>query len=341
MSDKTLLVVISALQGFGSLGENSGYVGPSKCLIDLTAIQRFGSALNLNIHYHSLWPSGVFTRDGESGAVTFHHIPAPRTADIEELVALLATRVERWLAKKGFGLEGAHDYDLDGDAQLTLQSASVAGRVALGMRAGRKTRRYQVHGGRRYELPPRCAMSGGYSIHAGTVVSAGNRTGLERLCRYVLRPPLAKSRLEEREDGNLMLRLSRTWSDGTAALVFSPLELVEKLAALIPQPRTNQIIYTGVFAPAASWRDAVVPVAVERESEGALKKGSSGPCPAKKGKYYWADLLWRVFSVNGFACPLCGERMKVRAVVIWPPATTTILDCLSAARSRGPPALLR
>ena len=111
-------------------------------------------------------------------------------------------------------------------------------------------------------------------------------------------PPLAKSRLEEREDGNLMLRLSRTWSDGTAALVFSPLELVEKLAALIPQPRTNQIIYTGVFAPAASWRDAVVPVAVERESEGALKKGSSGPCPAKKGKYYWADLLWRVFSVN-------------------------------------------
>ena len=52
-------------------------------------------------------------------------------------------------------------------------------------------------------------------------------------------------------------------------------------------------------------------------------------------------LLWRVFSVNGFACPLCGERMKVRAVVIWPPATTTILDCLSAARSRGPPALLR
>jgi len=35
VSDKTLLVVISALQGFGSLGENSGYVGPSKCLIDL------------------------------------------------------------------------------------------------------------------------------------------------------------------------------------------------------------------------------------------------------------------------------------------------------------------
>ena len=77
-------------------------------------------------------------------------------------------------------------------------------------------------------------MSGGYSIHAGTVVGAQNREGLERLCRYVLRPPLAKSRLEERDDGNLMLHLSRTWSDGTAALVFSPLELVEKLASLIP-----------------------------------------------------------------------------------------------------------
>ena len=66
-------------------------------------------------------------------------------------------------------------------------------------------------------------------------------------------------------------------------------------------------------------------------SDGGRRKGSSGPCPVKKGKYYWADLLWRVFSVAGFSCPLCGERMKVRAVVTWPPATTSILDCLSVS----------
>ncbi len=184
-------------------------------------------------------------------------------------------------------------------------------------------------------------MSGGYSIHAGTVVGAQNREGLERLCRYVLRPPLAKSRLEEGDDGNLMLHLSRTWSDGTATLVFSPLELVEKLASLIPAPRTNQILYTGVFAPAASWRDKVVPVPVERESPGPLTKGTAGPCPGKHGVYYCpergpGELLWRVFAVNGFACPLCSERMKVRPeggpdVVIWPPATTRILDSLGPA----------
>jgi hypothetical protein len=34
--------------------------------------------------------------------------------------------------------------------------------------------------------------------------------------------------------------------DGTSAVVPTPLELVERLAAVIPPPRTNQILYTSV-----------------------------------------------------------------------------------------------
>ncbi|HCH63641.1 MAG TPA: hypothetical protein DFR83_12615, partial [Deltaproteobacteria bacterium] len=34
----------------------------------------------------------------------------------------------------------------------------------------------------------------------------------------------------------------------------------------------------------------------------------------------WSALLWRVFGVNGFACPKCGQGMALRAVVL-PPAT--------------------
>ena len=76
---------------------------------------------------------------------------------------------------------------------------------------------------------PRCAGFEGYNLHAGVGIKASNREGLERLCRYILRPPLAKSRLERREDGTLVVGLKREWSDGTTAIIFSPLEFVERL----------------------------------------------------------------------------------------------------------------
>ena len=40
--------------------------------------------------------------------------------------------------------------------------------------------------------PPRCASFAAYSLHAGVDFKASDRAGLERLCRYILRPPLAK-----------------------------------------------------------------------------------------------------------------------------------------------------
>jgi hypothetical protein len=51
----------------------------------------------------------------------------------------------------------------------------------------------QVLGGKEIPLPPRCASFAGYGLHAGVGFKASDRAGLERLCRYILRPPpLAK-----------------------------------------------------------------------------------------------------------------------------------------------------
>ena len=151
------------------------------------------------------------------------------------------------MERQGYGFDEPEHYETDDDAQLTLLGASLAGRAALGLRAGRKVRRYQVLGGRTVRLPPRCAVCDGYNLHAGVVVR--DAEARERLCRYVARPPLAKTRIEQREDGEMVVRLRRAWSDGTSAFVFSPLEFLERLAALIPPPRIHQIHYQGVLAP--------------------------------------------------------------------------------------------
>jgi len=82
----------------------------------------------------------------------------------------------------------------------------------------------------------------------------------EHLCRYAGRPPLATGRLSALPDGRrLLYRLKRRWRDGTTHMIFEPLDLVARLAALVPPPRFNLVRYHGILAPSAAMRPLVVP----------------------------------------------------------------------------------
>ena len=108
---------------------------------------------------------------------------------------------------------------------------------------------------------PRCASVSGVNVHANVCIPSLDRMRLERLCRYACRPPVAAERLSVLPDGRLLYRLKRRWRDGTSHVIFQPLELIEKLTALVPAPRFNLVRYSGVLAPSASWRALVIPVA--------------------------------------------------------------------------------
>jgi hypothetical protein len=284
-----------------------------------------------------------------------------------------------------------------------LTAASIRSRIATGPEAGERWRRL----GDRVEplddgesdveseasIPPRCVREGGMSLHADVAVPAHDRNRLERLCRYVARPPLALDRLEAMADGRLAYRLKTRWRDGTTHVVMERRELLERLAPLIPSPRSHQVRYHGVLAPCASGRDRVVPSMTSRtvgfvevsgrpslplpaEVEPAVgrnpvplehhdRKASSievaaetstfapgrGPPdwsgairpsppryeePVREHRIAWAELLQRVFEVDALACPKCGGRMRVLAVITDPTVAARILRCL-ALPSRAPP----
>jgi hypothetical protein len=98
--------------------------------------------------------------------------------------------------------------------------------------------------------------------------------------------------------------LRRPWSDGTTAIVYEPLELIDRLVALVPPPGFHRTRYHGVLAPAAPERPAVVP-----------KKPSSSR--AKKQKNYcWAELMKRTFDFDVLVCPRCSGRMRVLATIM-------------------------
>lgn len=66
----------------------------------VTLVQRFGSSLNLNIHFHMLIPDGVFLP--VIGAVpVFRHVPQPTGAELQALVQQIAARVGRLLERRG------------------------------------------------------------------------------------------------------------------------------------------------------------------------------------------------------------------------------------------------
>ena len=120
----------------------------------MTAIQRFGSALNLDLHFHIVHLDGVFDRGGDDALRFFQH--APTTEDIEGLVVEIGLACERWLARRGFAGE-AEDSVEDDDAQGVLQLASLGGTVATGERAGKRVRKVVLLGGKELALGPRCA----------------------------------------------------------------------------------------------------------------------------------------------------------------------------------------
>jgi len=128
---------------------------------------------------------------------------------------------------------------------------------------------------------PRHARLDGFDLHANLVVPPRDRQQLERVCRCALRPPIAQDRLHLTPDGQVVLELRHRWSDGTTHLLFDPLELLERLAALTPRPRINLVLYYGVFGPHARRRARVVagarrePVAVA--SVGLARRGDGAP----------------------------------------------------------------
>jgi len=105
----------------------------------------------------------------------------------------------------------------------------------------------------------RVGESQGINVHAEVVVPARDRARLERLCRYVCRPPIAQNRLEQLPGGKLSYLLKKPWRDGTVALVLEPLDLIARVRTLIPPPRFHMVRYHGVLSSHANVRAEVVP----------------------------------------------------------------------------------
>ena len=116
-------------------------------------------------------------------------------------------------------------------------------------------------------------------------------------------------------------------------LLLSPLELIEKLAALVPPPRLNLIRYHGVLAPNASARNQIVPAPLVEAT--SIEPTAAVSAQARAHRRTWAALLARIFDIDGTLCPSCGGSMRLIA------ALTDEMSIRHYLTGVGPPAVLQ
>jgi len=115
--------------------------------------------------------------------------------------------------------------------------------------------------------------------------------------------------------------------DGTTHIRMSPLEFMQRLAALVPRPRL--IRFHRALAPNAGLRAAIVPGPAKSAPADEHAHGA----PARMS---WARLLKRVFEFELEHCPQCGGEFRIIAAIEEPAVIVRILTHLGLP-ARAPP----
>jgi len=164
--------------------------------------------------------------------------------------------------------------------------------------------------------------------------------------RYCARPPFALEHLHTLDAEHLLYHNPKPRSDSPRDLVLTPLELIDKIAALLPQPRAHRHRYYGVLAPNSPLRAAVtamapLPVIVQPLVEATE---ADAPTHSAASHYLWAMLLARIYEMLPLVCPLCQSPMRIIAFITEASTVRKILNHLGEstlppciAPARGPP----
>jgi len=278
-------------------------------------IHRFGSSLNEHVHFHVCVVDGVFEEvAGEGDAQPQVQSSSP------SVVFHPATGID------------AHTV---APVQTTLQKRILRAFVARGLlhKCDAKDMLAYQHSG--------------FSVDAGVCIKAHDRAALERLLRYCARPPFSMERLRK-EGSKLVYRCAKQRSEPTSdkrgakadELRLTPLELIDRIAALVPPPRTHRHRYFGVLAPNSPLRAAVTAL----PSNAAPSSPELAAPPKRPAHYLWAVLIARIYEVFPLVCPLCGGQMRILAFITHSADIRHILDYIGVdsepphiTPARGPP----
>ena len=191
----------------------------------------------------------------------------------------------------------------------------------------------------------------GFSVHTSVTVPPGDADGLERLARYLLRPPVSLERLHLDEQARTIAYARRPGHGSLlppSAAPRDPDEFLARIIMHIPEPRLHVIRSYGAYSSVvrARQRRAREAATAGVTSPHAAQTARAAPAPdpdMRTLRHRWAELIRRIYEVDPLACPRCGGPMRIIAFITQPKVIHTILAHLAAtgADGRSPPAASR
>jgi hypothetical protein len=189
----------------------------------------------------------------------------------------------------------------------------------------------------------------GFSVHTRVRVEPEDGDGVERLARYIMRPPISLERMEWEGAGPVRYRARLGHASGRgqgreAEELFDAREFLARVLMHVPEPRRHLVRYYGAYSNAARGRRR------RAEAGGAsveLAPGATSVEDEAKGcadlrvlRRRWRELIKRIYEVDPLVCPRCQAEMRIIAFIIDHAVVDKILSHLhrkEVERERGPP----
>jgi hypothetical protein len=178
----------------------------------------------------------------------------------------------------------------------------------------------------------------GFSAHNRVTASADDSVGVERLARYLLRPPLSLERLEL--DG-AVARYRHKQATGPEGEALDRQELLARLLMHVPEPRLHLVRYSGHYSSAArAKRRKAAETGESVNTAAASPEQEPSSTERRRLRRQWALLIRRIYEADPLLCGECGHRMRIISFLTDPPVVDKILKHLEVrgpGSQRGPP----
>ena len=187
----------------------------------------------------------------------------------------------------------------------------------------------------------------GFSVHNRVRVEPEDQLSVERLGRYIMRPPISLERMSWDGAGEVRYRRKgghegSGWT-GREVESFDPAEFLARVIMHIPEPKRHLVRYYGWYSNVSRGTRKLDEEGVSElhgsPASSSAREAKGGP-EGRAMRRAWAQLIKRIYEVDPLVCPRCGAEMRIIAFI----TEHEVIDCIlrhlkrkEKQRERGPP----